>query len=118
MNENDRDSDRFDSLLRHSIRSAPMAEPPAGFARLMENLVTGPAEAAGLEAWLTRIAVWITVITTLGFLVSNVGRVVGYLSEIMGDAPWPLLAATLVILGMIKLMEFVPLALRRSHRAG
>ncbi|RFF29501.1 hypothetical protein DZC52_12730 [Wenzhouxiangella sediminis] len=85
-----------------------MAEPPPGFAGSMESLVAGRAEAASLEAWLTRIAIWITAIATVGFLVSFIGRLVGYLGEVMGDAPWPLLAATLAILGMIKLMEFVP----------
>lgn len=117
MTGNDSGSDRFEALLRHSVRTAPMAEPPPDFARSMDKLVTGRAEDAGFEAWLTRIAVWTTVVTILGFLVSYIGQVVGYLSNIIGDAPWPLLISTLAILGMIKSAEFMSLV-RHTAKSG
>jgi hypothetical protein len=84
----------------------------------MASLVAGRAEAAGLEVWLTRIAVWTAAIGTLAFLLYPLGRVVGFLSGFMGDAPWPLLAATLSIFGMIKLMEFLPPWARNTRGAG
>lgn len=108
MKENDRDSDRFETLLRHSVQTAPIAQPPPGFARTMERLVAGRAEDAGVESWLTRIALWVTAIAIIGFSLPHVARVASHFRQLMGDAPWPLLLSVLAILAMVKLMEFMP----------
>lgn len=113
MTTNDRNNDRFEALLRHSIQTAPMEEPPPGFAQEMDRLVTARAEDAGIESWLTRIALWATAMATIGFAVPHLDRAVGYLLDLLGDVPWPLLLSVLAALGMVKLMEFVPLVARR-----
>lgn len=115
MTTNDRDNDGFEALLRHVVRTAPMEEPPQGFAQWMSRRVTGHPENAGIESWLTRIALWATVIATAGFAVLYIIRAGARILELMGDAPWPLLLSVLAIFGGVKLMEVVPLPTRHLN---
>ncbi|MBY6204258.1 hypothetical protein [Halomonas denitrificans] len=112
------DGDRFDALLRHSIRTAPMPEPPPDFARRMEGLVTDRAEDARVEAWLTRLSLWSLALATFGLALYQAGPITGVLDRLLGGAPWPMLLVIAVILSAVKLLEFAPPFERRSHRGG
>lgn len=112
-------SDRVDTLLRHSIRTAPMMEPPPGFAQAMEARVSVPSEQAWVEVWLTRLAVATTVLilalATLGLLDTYVDRIAHAVPTVASDGAGPLLLAAIGILALVKLAESLPPVTRRSN---
>lgn len=111
--------DALDALLRHSIRTAPMAEPPPGFAQAMEARVLVPSEQASVEVWLTRIAagllVLVLILTTAALASAHAGRIANALAQGLGEAPWPLLLTAMGILAVVKLVDLVPALGQRSR---
>lgn len=101
----DHEHDRFDALLRHVVHTAPMPQPPAGFARDMARQVHDHAEEAGIETWVIRIVLAIATIAVAGFAIPFATFAGIRITNLLGDAPWPLLLTMTIVFGGMKLAE-------------
>lgn len=100
-------NEQLDALLRHVVHTARVPQPPADFARAMAEQVRDLPEEAGLESWLTRVVLAIAAIAVAAFAAPFVVVVGARITQLLEGAPWPLLLATGVVFGGIKLAEFV-----------
>lgn len=102
-----RPDDKFDALLRHSLRSAPASEPPPDFAREMAALAADQPEAAAVETWAVRALCGLAAVAVCLVAMPFVNPLLSRTYHVLAGAPWPLLVVAGGVFGALKLMDLV-----------
>ena len=102
----EKNPDKFDALLRHTLNDAEIPRPPPNFAHDIAQLA-GLGEQANVETWIGRLAIAITAAAASAFMLSHAWAGIRKVLELLDGAPWPLLLTAAAAFGGVKLLEVV-----------
>lgn len=94
-------------LVNRVVRSAPIAEPPAGFAAALAARLRDYAEQALLETWLVRIVLALAAAGIMAVVTPWFVQAHDRLAQIFAGTPWPMLLAVGILFAAIAFADYV-----------
>lgn len=102
---NEKNLDKFDALLRHTLNHSAIPQPPPNFARDLAQRTAGVPEQANVETWIGGLAVAIAAVAASVLMLSQAWAGIRKVLELLDGAPWPLLLTAAIVFSGIKLFE-------------